>query len=197
MNNAQLIQWILMPIVSFIVAFLTTYFFNRHKKDLDFDYNYRKIILHKREQAYVEVERVLRWFESTRILPEMAIHAINMQLHEVNDRVYKCNTELSKIVKDDVWTSGELYERISALENSMGEIIFYMAEGEKVDKDGMVVRSSNCMHAYADLLEVYFNDVTNLDKIEKFKKEKVHQIKSRAMIKSIDEFYRRYGQNNG
>ena len=157
-----------------IGGMLSSLLVNYFRKELEFKYNYKEYILNKRQEAYKEVETLMlylekqgeddQWSSIPSVFTEEAFASIRDEVDKIIDGF-------------QIWLSNDALKTIKELRTLIYGIEIDARQSPEWDQSLMNKLwndySKNLFSLLRTLKKVFFLDIKNLDKIKKFKKEKV------------------------
>ncbi len=147
---------------------------NYFTKNLDYKYDYKKYVLNKRQLGYDEVEKILSMLEREgrddylNIVP--AIFTV------------ECFSKISTQIRNTldshkVWLSNKILSKlnsIDAITNEISSELMSIGEWDQAFTDRVTTTFQRRLLADKNgLYEIFFDDISNLDNIRKFKKSKI------------------------
>ena len=148
---------------------------NYFTKNLDYKYDYKKYVLSKRQLGYNEVEKILNMLESEgwddylNLVP--AIFTV------------ECFSKISTQIKNTlnshkVWLSNKILVKLNSLEamtNDISSELMSVGEWDQAFTHQVTTTYQTRLLANKNgLYEIFFDDISNLDNIRKFKKSKIN-----------------------
>jgi hypothetical protein len=167
----------LASIITAIISSLFNFYFNRRLKQIDFEFDYKKFILKKRQDAYTEVENLLRTL-GKKIRSEKSLK----QYHHIFK--YTSNLEpvsdfighiINVISNQTFWLTPSLAEKLTDLKIIL-EAIKTEIKGTYPESNHEELGIKNfgiIENKRSEICRIYFSDIKELDNVKKFKKEKI------------------------
>ena len=197
MDNTNLLLTLLgSGFVSAIVAGVIGLLNNRHIKKVEFDYDYKKYMLEKRKAAYDIIEKFFDYHQH-------AIDINDFKDEEQTDLVLKAglieqclNFEI-EINKHKIWISddlqGELFKHFKLLKEYLHDIqsaLDLNPDEHNVTKTYEqlhVISMQASLFILPIIYDSYMGDLMTLDKIEKFRKERLMSVSKLKKMKRKHE----------
>jgi hypothetical protein len=148
-----------------IVTFFTT---NRVKKN-EFDWEYKKYILEKRKNAYEEIYPMICQVFTSMTDPNGTTWFSILTLSE--EEVLRINDEIAGISTFDQWVSDELNGFVFNLSNYLNSLWVRLASSKKIN-EADPQETKTIQNFEATFKSIYWKDVSEMNQIEKFIRNK-------------------------
>lgn len=151
--------------ITLLLSSAISFYFYSRQKNIEFRYDYRKYILDKRKMAYDMIEKLLAELIATRF------DSFDDPQNKL--KIFACfRKRLMDVHSNDVWVNIQCQVALFDLKFFMdcmdGKISFI--DSTKSNEDWL---SQAFQNVRAHLISAYFHDITKLDRIDSFKKEKI------------------------
>ena len=159
---------VIVPLLTVALSAWISYMITKGQKKLEFSYNYRKLILDKRVNAYAQLERIIP------LLREKNGPLLGEEPNEYYpDGIDEVINALNSLKKNfGFWISPEIDEHLFWIQADYAVMHSNKEEFIRLSIDKRYNTWARIFKRVVALEECYFHDIMNLDNIEAFKKEK-------------------------
>ena len=168
MDFYQIAATILLPAA---ISIFVTVVNNKRQKDLEFEYDYRKYILEKRKKAYDQIEAFIHKLNEDSTQIRQHINTKERKPELINNLMIEA--ELIE-VHNYIWISGKMAKSLRAVSNYF-EKMEYLGP---TDDAGIKDATNEMRLKVVSMIFQFYHDVTDLSKIERFKKERTNDMRT-------------------
>ena len=160
-----------------VASSLITYFASGRLKKADYTYDYRKYILEKRKSVYNEVEKILETLQTHNnvITDNGTAMSHSFVGSEAIDPINDFLTQVANVHSKGFWLSDKMFVELTELNHTLLEMHNYIGDKPtyKANLFAGIKYFDNLNHRARSITEIFFEDISNLDNIELFKRKQI------------------------
>lgn len=181
-NNTQVLVSIISIFLTACLTFIVSHLTNMRQRELEFEYDHRQYLVDKRKAAYDDIGKFFEWLNAEDKIKFLTVHVSAADFKSMNISK-EASSRIAILKGQTLWWGEQMNGAISELQGTLDSYSIELVDannlsegGDRKKMDTLFALTKRISVARSKIIQVYFNDIVTLDRLDDYKKNKIERV---------------------